>query len=94
VIIKEQKRIQKTVTFLIIEDRIKRLRLLLCGISRSCDSSATIFMSSFSLHTGTRMPENKGKVVGRLPGQSERFMVMVHNRRSAISGDAHETLKH
>lgn len=70
--IREQKRIQEALTGRVAENRLQRQRDLLYGSSKSCNDPATIFKSSFSLPTGTRMPENKGKVVEVLPGQAER----------------------
>lgn len=75
--IREQKRIQEALTGRVAENRLQRQRDLLCGSSKSCNDPATIFKSSFSLPTGTRMPENKGKVVEMLPGQAERSRCII-----------------
>lgn len=71
-----------------LKNKLDRQRDLHCESSGSFNNLAMTTMSSFFAHTGFRMPENKRKVVDRLPGQT----VTLHNQ-SVLEVGWTETLK-
>lgn len=71
-----------------MKNKLDRQRDLHCESSGSCNNLAVTAMSSFFPHAASRMPENKRKVLERLPGQT----VMVHDQ-SVLEVGWTETLK-